>query len=84
MVRLLLDQAPGLTLTLTGRTPDPASDTRQLLQQAPDRLAYGVLDLCRDEQLADLTGYLERLDRPLRLVFNASGWLHGPRPPPDP
>ena len=80
VVRLLLDQAPALTLTLTGRTPDPRPETRRLLQQAPDRLVYGVLDLCRDEQLADLGTHLDRLARPLRLVFNASGWLHGPAP----
>ena len=61
MVRLLLDQAPALTLTLTRRTPDPRPDIRRLLQQVPDHLVYGVLDLCR-------------------LVFNASGWLHGPAP----
>lgn len=80
VVRLLLDQAPDLTITVTGRTPTPRPDTRLLLQQAPDRLAYGVLDVCRDEQLADLGDQVTRLDRPLRLVFNASGWLHGPAP----
>ena len=47
MARLLLEQVPALTLTLTGRTLDPRPDTRQLLQQALDRLAYGALDLCR-------------------------------------
>ncbi len=80
VVRLLLERAPALAITLTGRTPTPRPDTRRLLQQAPDRLAYGVLDLCRDEQLADLRDQVNRLDRPLRLVFNASGWLHGPAP----
>ena len=78
VVRLLLDQAPALTITITGRSPKPRPDTRQLLQQAPDRLTYGVLDLCRDEQLAALGDHLNRLEHPLRLVFNASGWLHGP------
>lgn len=80
MVRLLLEQAPALTITITGRTPDPRPETRLLLRQAPDHLTYGVLDLCRDEQLADLGTHLDGLDRPLRLVFNASGWLHGPAP----
>lgn len=80
MARLLLDQAPALTVTITGRTTDPRPDTQRLLQQAPGRLTYGVLDVCRDEQLADMGTHLARLDRPLRLVFNASGWLHGPAP----
>ena len=80
LVRRLLDQAPALTVTVTGRPPEPGPDTRRLLRQAPDRLAYRVLDLCRDEQLRDLGAHLEHLDRPLRLVVNASGWLHGPAP----
>ncbi len=49
VVRLLLERAPALAITLMGRTPTPRPDTRRLLQQAPDRLAYGALDLCRDE-----------------------------------
>ncbi|MCY4236502.1 MAG: SDR family NAD(P)-dependent oxidoreductase [Cyanobacteria bacterium MAG CAR2_bin_4] len=80
MVRVLLAQAPALTVTVTGRAPDPRPETRQLLQQTPDRLAYRILDLCRDEQLAALASQLNHLDRPLRLVVNASGWLHGPAP----
>ena len=80
VVGVLLDQAPALSITITGRTPTPRPHTRRLLRQAPDRLAYGVLDLCCDEQLAELGNRVERLDRPLRLVFNASGWLHGPAP----
>ena len=80
MVRVLLAQAPALTITITGRTPDPRPDTRRLLQQDPDRLAYGVLDLCSDEQLVALGAHLDRLNRPLRLVLNASGRLHGPAP----
>ena len=80
VVRLLLKRAPALSITIMGRTLDPRSETKLLLQEAPGRLTYGVLDLCRDEQLADLKDYLNCLDCPLRLVFNASGWLHGPAP----
>ncbi len=78
LVQLLLERAPALTLTITGRATHPRLETQLLLQQAPDRLTYSTLDLCSDEQLAGLRDHLVHTDGPLKLVFNASGWLHGP------
>lgn len=76
LVRRLLQQAPGLSLAVTGRRPTPQPATSALLQEAGGRLDYWPLDFGNSDDWAALGQRLEALEQPLRLVFNASGWLH--------
>jgi len=60
----LRTRCPELTVLTTGRSGPPHQDLR--------------LDLEDDDSLNALTSQLAAIDRPLRLVFNCSGRLHGP------
>ena len=76
LLRRLLVHSPALTLSITGRRREPRPETRQLLLEADGRLDYWPLDLGNDDDWATLERRLKGLGCPLRLVFNASGWLH--------
>ena len=60
----LRTRCPELTVLTTGRSGPPHQDLH--------------LDLEDDDSLNALTSQLAAIDRPLRLVFNCSGRLHGP------
>lgn len=76
LVRRLLQHSPTLSLAVTGRCRRPEPDTSELLRQAGGRLDYWPLDFGNNDDWAAMRQRLERLESPLRLVFNASGWLH--------
>ena len=64
MADTLRTRCPALTVLTTGRSGPPLQDLR--------------LDLEDDDSLNALSSQLAAIDRPLRLVFNCSGRLHGP------
>ena len=64
MVATLRSRCPDLTVLSAGRSGSPLLDLR--------------LDLEDDDSLNALASQLATFDRPLRLVFNCSGRLHGP------
>ena len=64
MAATLRSRCPDLTVLTAGRSGSPLLDLR--------------LDLEDDDSLNALASQLATFDRPLRLVFNCSGRLHGP------
>ena len=64
MVATVRSRCPDLTVLTAGRSGSPLLDLR--------------LDLEDDDSLNALASQLATFDRPLRLVFNCSGRLHGP------
>jgi len=61
--------APGLQVHLATRKPRGSGEIR--------------LDLCDDDSLAALAQHVSQQFRPLRLVINTAGLLHGPRLQPE-
>eukprot|EP00457_Paulinella_chromatophora_P012350 gb/GEZN01012556.1/.p1 GENE.gb/GEZN01012556.1/~~gb/GEZN01012556.1/.p1 ORF type:complete len:260 (+),score=11.28 gb/GEZN01012556.1/:120-899(+) len=76
IVRHLLERSPGLHVVAASRSVmSPAHPLAQLQNSYPDRLTCKQLDITDTKSLEQLK--LSLGPQPLRLVVNASGWLHG-------